>query len=400
MPISFGSQMGGTLTLIGTSTNLLVAGLVLDLGLERIRLFDITPPALVLTAVGVRTCSPSGAGSRRPARRVPTSSPATSCATTSPASVVEKESPLIGAPCAKPLRRELRPAGHRHRPRRHAHPFPRGGTVIQADDVLIVEGKIEDIARIEDDGHLASPARARLPLAADKRERRAGPAWPSSSCRLARPSSAARCAAQLPQPLRRARARHPAPRRAAPRAPCATSRSSPATSSSSTAPPPSCGAARQAVTSRCSAPSPCRPSGCASSSTRRAHHHCRRALAAFDVTAHPRLGALGVSPCSSPAASRPTRRTRRSTGWCSSCSAPSSRSASPCRTPAPRSSSRLAARLTQPLGLFGVLAAVLPADVAADRAHQQQRRGRRAHAHRHRDRAALACRRCPSSSPS
>jgi di/tricarboxylate transporter len=53
IPISFGSQMGGTLTLIGTSTNLLVAGLVLDLGMERIRLFDITPPALVLTSLGV-----------------------------------------------------------------------------------------------------------------------------------------------------------------------------------------------------------------------------------------------------------------------------------------------------------------------------------------------------------
>jgi di/tricarboxylate transporter len=53
MPISFASQMGGTLTLIGTSTNLLVAGLVLDLGMERIRIFDITPPALLLTAVGV-----------------------------------------------------------------------------------------------------------------------------------------------------------------------------------------------------------------------------------------------------------------------------------------------------------------------------------------------------------
>lgn len=53
MPASFASQMGGTLTLIGTSTNLLVAGLVLDLGLPRIGLFQITPPALVFTALGV-----------------------------------------------------------------------------------------------------------------------------------------------------------------------------------------------------------------------------------------------------------------------------------------------------------------------------------------------------------
>ncbi len=53
MPVSFASQMGGTLTLIGTSTNLLVAGLVLDLGLPRIRLFDVTAPALVLTVIGL-----------------------------------------------------------------------------------------------------------------------------------------------------------------------------------------------------------------------------------------------------------------------------------------------------------------------------------------------------------
>jgi di/tricarboxylate transporter len=53
MPISFGSQMGGSLTLIGTSTNLLVAGLVLELGVDRIGLFDLTPAVLVMTGAGV-----------------------------------------------------------------------------------------------------------------------------------------------------------------------------------------------------------------------------------------------------------------------------------------------------------------------------------------------------------
>jgi di/tricarboxylate transporter len=52
MPLSFGSQLGGSLTVIGTSTNLLVAGMVLDLGMDRISLFEITPPGLVLVAVG------------------------------------------------------------------------------------------------------------------------------------------------------------------------------------------------------------------------------------------------------------------------------------------------------------------------------------------------------------
>lgn len=53
MPLSFASQLGGSLTLIGTSTNLLVAGLVLDLGFERIGIFDLTLPALLVVAAGV-----------------------------------------------------------------------------------------------------------------------------------------------------------------------------------------------------------------------------------------------------------------------------------------------------------------------------------------------------------
>ena len=53
MPLSYSGQLGGTLTLIGTSTNLLVAGLIIDLGVERIHLFDITPPALILVALGI-----------------------------------------------------------------------------------------------------------------------------------------------------------------------------------------------------------------------------------------------------------------------------------------------------------------------------------------------------------
>jgi di/tricarboxylate transporter len=53
MPLSFASQLGGTLTLVGTSTNLLVAGLMVDFGLHRFGLFEITPPALVLMGLGV-----------------------------------------------------------------------------------------------------------------------------------------------------------------------------------------------------------------------------------------------------------------------------------------------------------------------------------------------------------
>ena len=57
MPLSFASILGGMCTLIGTSTNLVVAGLVEDLKgthptLQSIGMFDITPVALVVVVLG------------------------------------------------------------------------------------------------------------------------------------------------------------------------------------------------------------------------------------------------------------------------------------------------------------------------------------------------------------
>jgi di/tricarboxylate transporter len=155
MPISFASQMGGTLTLIGTSTNLLVAGLVLELGMERIRLFDITPPALVLTALGVTYLLTAGRA-LTPTR--------------------ETETDLLGSYDLRRyltglIVRETSPvAGRSLRDSRFASQyglqvigvdragtrvdFPRGGFVVEPGDVLIVEGQVSDIARIEQIEHL------------------------------------------------------------------------------------------------------------------------------------------------------------------------------------------------------------------------------------------------------
>lgn len=57
LPLSFASILGGTCTLIGTSTNLVVAGLVAELaptheGLEPLGMFDVTPVGLVVASVG------------------------------------------------------------------------------------------------------------------------------------------------------------------------------------------------------------------------------------------------------------------------------------------------------------------------------------------------------------
>jgi di/tricarboxylate transporter len=53
IPLSFASIFGGTTTLIGTSTNLLVNGVVVSHGLPAISMFEITAPGLIMGGLGI-----------------------------------------------------------------------------------------------------------------------------------------------------------------------------------------------------------------------------------------------------------------------------------------------------------------------------------------------------------
>ncbi len=155
MPLSFGSQLGGTLTLIGTSTNLLVAGLVLDLGLERIRLFEPTPPALILTALGVAYLLTVGRWLVPTRKGAPDLIDRFELREFFTGLVVTGDSGLVGQTLADLRFADsygLQIVGIERGGERIS--FPRGRTVLRAGDLLLAQGKIQDIAQIEESGDL------------------------------------------------------------------------------------------------------------------------------------------------------------------------------------------------------------------------------------------------------
>lgn len=53
IPLSYAAILGGVTTLIGSSTNLLVSGAMIDMGMEPLGFFDFTLPGLVIVGVGL-----------------------------------------------------------------------------------------------------------------------------------------------------------------------------------------------------------------------------------------------------------------------------------------------------------------------------------------------------------
>lgn len=161
MPMAFGSLIGGIVTLVGTSPNILVSKVREDILGKPFGMFDYTPVGIVIAVLGVAFLS--FAYRLLPDRRAASRSmeAAFNIEEYSTEARVPETSPFVGRTVAE--LEALAEGGLRvttiirERFRRHA---PRPDSVLQAEDVLLLSGEPDDLERVV--------ARARLRLAGEE----------------------------------------------------------------------------------------------------------------------------------------------------------------------------------------------------------------------------------------
>lgn len=150
MPLAFGAILGGTCTLIGTSTNLAVSGALPRYGIEPFTMFELTSVGVVIVAVGMFYMLVVGL------RLLPTKRSAESLTEQYHVRqymtevIVLDDSPLIGKSLAEARisdELDLTVLGILRGEERRIAPSPR--ELIKADDLLLVQGRVEDILKVK-----------------------------------------------------------------------------------------------------------------------------------------------------------------------------------------------------------------------------------------------------------
>ncbi|HEX8070044.1 MAG TPA: SLC13 family permease [Pyrinomonadaceae bacterium] len=163
MPLAFGAILGGTCTLIGTSTNLAVSGALPQHGLQPFTMFELTPVGVAIVAVGMLYMLLLGL------RLLPARGRAESLAEQyhireyMSEVVVLQNSPLAGQTLAAAdlsQQMDLTVVGIlRGKQGRIA---PRPEEVIQPGDSLLVQGRMEDILRVKSEAGIEIKADFKL----------------------------------------------------------------------------------------------------------------------------------------------------------------------------------------------------------------------------------------------
>jgi di/tricarboxylate transporter len=168
MPLAFGAILGGTCTLIGTSTNLAVSGALAKLGrngelaaqygvsreaLAPFTMFELTPVGIAIVAVGMLYMLALGLR-LLPARGLGDQSLVDQYQMREYISevIVLEDSPLVGKTLAEGNLREMLDLTVIGILRgKQGRLPPRGEEVLQAGDLLLVQGRMEDILRVKDE---------------------------------------------------------------------------------------------------------------------------------------------------------------------------------------------------------------------------------------------------------
>lgn len=151
MPLAFGAILGGTCTLIGTSTNLAVSGALPRYGIQPFTMFELSKVGVVIVGVGMLYMLLLGL------RLLPGGKPAESLTEQYHVRqyvtevIVLDDSPLIGKSLAEARIGEeldLTVLGIL-RGENQDRIAPNPGEQIEADDLLLVQGRAEDILRVK-----------------------------------------------------------------------------------------------------------------------------------------------------------------------------------------------------------------------------------------------------------
>ncbi len=152
MPLAFATILAGSITLIGTSTNLVVSGLLTQYKLAPMGMFELAPVGIPITLAGLAYMMTLGR------RMIPDRFSAEEIGGTAQTLrayltevLVQPDSPLVGKTIAESgLGRDLDLTVLRIVRNKTASIVARGDTVINAGDVILVQGASEDILKIKD----------------------------------------------------------------------------------------------------------------------------------------------------------------------------------------------------------------------------------------------------------
>lgn len=150
MPLAFASILASSITLIGTSTNIVVSGILSDYGYSPIGLFELTPVGLLIAVLGFLYMLFIG---RRliPDRMTGTSLEQAATRIYLTEILIPDGSNLLGKTLAETdLGHEFDLTVVRVMRKDQRHLVPRAKTRLQAGDVLVVKGRREDIFRAEE----------------------------------------------------------------------------------------------------------------------------------------------------------------------------------------------------------------------------------------------------------